>query len=254
MNEKLTAALAIDDLEDRDLALLRLLQNREIDGSAQELEAIANQIDGFYERTEGFIAIYETVRESDLDEALKYLEISSDCAIAGDEPWQQGELLSKIGGHLVNEGKLHKAREQFALGAKIAIMGQNSFNLQDSLDCSSTLGEIAVNLSKAGPHEDGLKLASLISNEYIRKRTLGILSGAASLNYGGMTMNERLYCSGLIDDFDAAIGRGDGVRLTEILKEVEANDETIEGILKKYGIESPEKKCKTPRGNLDQGS
>jgi hypothetical protein len=41
--------------------------------------------------------------------------------------------------------------------------------------------------------------------------------------YGGMTVNERLYLSGLMDEFDKALLRQDTNTLISILKEVELN-------------------------------
>jgi hypothetical protein len=61
------------------------------------------------------------------------------------------------------------------------------------------------------------------------------------MKYGGMTVNERLFVSGLDSEFQAAIGRGDTTRFIEILKTVELNDETIEALLRKYGMKLVEK-------------
>ena len=40
-------------------------------------------------------------------------------------------------------------------------------------------------------------------------------------DYGGMTVNERLYTAGLIDEFDAARERCDRQRMVELLEAVE---------------------------------
>jgi hypothetical protein len=58
--------------------------------------------------------------------------------------------------------------------------------------------------------------------------------------YGGMTVNERLFHSGLLNEFDAAVGRADATRVIEILVRVELDDKTIEAILRKFGIKSSE--------------
>ena len=55
--------------------------------------------------------------------------------------------------------------------------------------------------------------------------------------YRGLTVNERLYVSGLIDDFDNAVSKKNKVKIIEILKKVEINDEnTINQILKDFDI------------------
>ncbi len=51
--------------------------------------------------------------------------------------------------------------------------------------------------------------------------------------YTGMTVNERLYVSGLMDAFDKAIELRDDVEITRILREVELADKSIKPILDK---------------------
>lgn len=54
--------------------------------------------------------------------------------------------------------------------------------------------------------------------------------------YGGMTVNERLYVSGLMDKFDEAVKVKDVDLVISILKEVELNDLSIEPILIHLGL------------------
>lgn len=50
--------------------------------------------------------------------------------------------------------------------------------------------------------------------------------------YKGMTVNERLYTSGLINDFDQAVLKKDSQRIIQILNKVEVLDKTtIQSIL-----------------------
>jgi len=58
--------------------------------------------------------------------------------------------------------------------------------------------------------------------------------------YLGMTVNERLYVSGLIDAFYEAIERKDVSKVISILKEVELNDASIEPILEFNGLKGKE--------------
>lgn len=54
--------------------------------------------------------------------------------------------------------------------------------------------------------------------------------------YGGMTVNERLYTSGLLDKFDKAVKERKVIEITNILKSVELTDESINPILKHYKL------------------
>ena len=55
--------------------------------------------------------------------------------------------------------------------------------------------------------------------------------------YGGMTVNERLYVSGLMDKFDEAVKEKNVDLVISILKEVELNDLSIAPILERLGLE-----------------
>lgn len=67
------------------------------------------------------------------------------------------------------------------------------------------------------------------------------------MDYRGMTVNERLFRSGLLKEFDSAIERKDVKRVVEILRSVELNDETIRANLEFSGLEWSD--SKNPRPN-----
>ena len=54
--------------------------------------------------------------------------------------------------------------------------------------------------------------------------------------YKGMTVNERLYVGGLLDDFEQAVSDKNTEEAIRILKEVELTDENIKPILEKWGL------------------
>ena len=54
--------------------------------------------------------------------------------------------------------------------------------------------------------------------------------------YKGMTVNERLYVSGFLNDFDKAVQRKDVNEVIRILKAVELNDLSIQPILESKGL------------------
>lgn len=57
-----------------------------------------------------------------------------------------------------------------------------------------------------------------------------------TMKYKGMTVNERLYVSGLMDEFDKAIKNKDIDNVKTILKKVELKEESIIPILESYGL------------------
>lgn len=54
--------------------------------------------------------------------------------------------------------------------------------------------------------------------------------------YSGMTVNERLYVSGLMDEFDKAVEERDIERVRDILSNVELTEESIRPILERLGL------------------
>lgn len=56
------------------------------------------------------------------------------------------------------------------------------------------------------------------------------------MKYKGMTVNERLYASGLMAKFDAAVEQRDIIQIKLILEKVELNEESIIPILVKLGL------------------
>lgn len=54
--------------------------------------------------------------------------------------------------------------------------------------------------------------------------------------YAGMTVNERLYASGLMDECDRAVSEKNTAEVVRILKEVELTDENIRPILENWGL------------------
>lgn len=54
--------------------------------------------------------------------------------------------------------------------------------------------------------------------------------------YGGMTVDERLYVSGLLREFDIAVKEKNVDRVVSILKQVELTKPNIDPILDKHGL------------------
>lgn len=56
------------------------------------------------------------------------------------------------------------------------------------------------------------------------------------MKYKGMTVNERLYVSGLMNEFDMAVKEKDIAKVKAILKSVELNEESVKPILLELGL------------------
>lgn len=54
--------------------------------------------------------------------------------------------------------------------------------------------------------------------------------------FSGMTVNERLYITGLMDEFDEAVKEQDVKRVRAILTKVELTEESIRPILEQLGL------------------
>jgi len=54
--------------------------------------------------------------------------------------------------------------------------------------------------------------------------------------YKGMTVNERLYVSGLMDEFDNAVRERNVNKVVSILRQVDLNEESISPILERLGL------------------
>ena len=57
------------------------------------------------------------------------------------------------------------------------------------------------------------------------------------MDYGGMTVNERLYESGKLNKFDKAVAQKNVKEVVKILKAVDLNKESIIPILESLGLE-----------------
>lgn len=55
--------------------------------------------------------------------------------------------------------------------------------------------------------------------------------------YAGMTVNERLYVGGLMDEFDQAVESRDAHKVRSILNKVDLTEESIRPILLRLGLD-----------------
>lgn len=128
-----------------------------------------------YEKTEALVKIARGLKTSDVRQFMTTLERAEEEAVQCSEDWQKAELLSNIGIEFSNAGFAERARRVWEQAIAIARKGENSISDQNSVDCASVLGEIAVNLFNAGLRREAEAAARQIANEYIRNRTLKLI-------------------------------------------------------------------------------
>ena len=61
------------------------------------------------------------------------------------------------------------------------------------------------------------------------------------MKYQGMTVNERLYLSGKLDDFDKAVAQKNTTEIIKILKAVELTESSIDEILQYLKLKESKK-------------
>ncbi|MFN4292464.1 MAG: hypothetical protein ACK4E7_16535 [Permianibacter sp.] len=54
--------------------------------------------------------------------------------------------------------------------------------------------------------------------------------------FAGMTVNERLFVSGLMDEFDKAIEEKDAEKARSILEKVELTEDSIKPVLEQFAL------------------
>lgn len=59
------------------------------------------------------------------------------------------------------------------------------------------------------------------------------------MDYSGMTVNERLFVSGLLKDFELAKKQNDVIRIIDILRKIDVDEESIGEILKTLKLDRP---------------
>ena len=99
-----------------------------------------------------------------IDEAIEFCQSIS----AG---WQRAESLNFIARVMFRHDSATAASLWHA-AIEAAENGQVSNDPQDSYDCSSVLGEIAVDICESGDSNWAIDVGVSVSNDYIRERTL----------------------------------------------------------------------------------
>ncbi len=162
--EIVSLALAIHDEEDRDLYLLEtvrwLINNR----TWQKAYGTAQMMSESYEKSEALQLVADYLASvGHLEKAFSIFDEAEKVLIEDIAEWQQAELLHKIAKSLRQINAIFKSDEIWEKAIAVAQKGENS-NLQDSLDSSSVLAEIAEHFANEGRIENALDIAQNIQN------------------------------------------------------------------------------------------
>jgi hypothetical protein len=95
------------------------------------------------------------------------------------DEWQRAESLAQIARAMASTGRLNDARRVWREAIAVAQAGENSQNLQDSLDSCSVLWEIAEDMASEGDIDGARKVAMNIKNEHKRQRALSYVAEIA---------------------------------------------------------------------------
>jgi len=174
--ETISLALSIEDAENRDLTLLELTAYLAGKRDWNKAIGVAQMIEASYEKTDALHYIAAQLSKAgDLERSLWFFNEAEKEARRCDFYWQQAELLQKLAKSLVETGATSKANELLEKSVSVAQKGQDSPNLQDSLDAASVLSESILILASFTETETAVALAETIKNTAIRERTLRLL-------------------------------------------------------------------------------
>lgn len=161
--EIISLALAIDDREERDLALLDATKALATAAQWGAARNAATAIAGAFEKA---TALYEiSVRlasANQRDESLRVLSEAERVLNKVDEPWQKAELLTQIAQLLTEVEVPERAQLVWDQAISVAQLGENSGDVQRSVDCSSVLREISEKLALLGEVDRAKNVATSI--------------------------------------------------------------------------------------------
>lgn len=163
--EIISLTLAINDSEERDQALLdatKALASAEQVGTAMRA---AKAIAADFEKATALYEISARLASTNQrDEALSVLHEAEKVVDGVNEPWQKAELLSQIAQLLTEQGVQERARLVWDQAISVARIGENSSDIQRSVDSSSVLREISERLALLGEEEKAREVAQSIKS------------------------------------------------------------------------------------------
>jgi len=171
--EIISLALAIDDIEDRDLALLNAAKALASAGEAPTARSAAMAIATDFEKATALYEISARLASGDQrEEALSVLREAEQVVESVGEPWQQAELLCQVAQLLTELEGPERARLAWDRAISVAQLGENSTDMQRSADSASVLREISEKLTLLGEEEKAKGVAQSIRSPGYRDGAL----------------------------------------------------------------------------------
>lgn len=175
--EIVSLALAIQDVEDRDLYLLETVRWLVKNGTWQKAFGTAQMMSESYEKSKALQLIADYLASiGHLEKAFSVFDDAEKVAFLENiSEWQKAELLHNIAKSLYRIKAFYKADEVWEKAIFVAQQGENS-NPQDSLDSSSVLAEIAEHFASEERIEKALSIARRIKNIGKKERVVRQIS------------------------------------------------------------------------------
>ena len=172
--EAVSLTLSLQDEEDRLWFLFKIVGWFIENGDWRKAYGIAQLMDESYEKSDALRLIAEKLAsDGHLERSIFIFAEAENSSISENlADWQKAELLHKIAKSLLEIKAIYRANEVWKKAISIAQAGENSQNIQDSLDSSSVLAEIAESYGADGKIESALELAQKIKNIGKRERAI----------------------------------------------------------------------------------
>jgi hypothetical protein len=158
-------AFEMEEIEERDWTLGELAAALAENGKEEKAIELAGSMETPLEKANALRRIAaQCLKQGRSEQAMKILIEAEAAACEIDAAWQKAESLNGIANVMIAAKDEEGARRVRADAVLAAQAGQASSDLQDSLDCSSVLAEIARDMASAGETESALEVARTIKS------------------------------------------------------------------------------------------
>ncbi len=176
--EIVSLALSIKDEEDRDWQLFKIAKWLLKNNDWQKAHGISQLISEGYEKSEALQLIADKMAE--IGHLERALFVFAEAEYTGESEklneWQKAELLHKIAKSLRKHNAVFKAEKVLEKAIRFARKGEISGDVQESVDCSGGLAEIAEYYASEGEFKKSIEIAQNIKSIGKKERAIKIIS------------------------------------------------------------------------------